>query len=197
MSQRLQRALRKEGGFTLTEVLVTMMLMILVLFALYSIFDMSIRVFSFGNDKVEAVENARIGLSKMEREIRAAYPQNKAASPSDETLLLAGTDSDTITFGNDLNGNRVVDSDEVVTYQRGASDPTTLQRVNNGTSQPAIEYVSDLQFEYLNRFGNATDAAGNAIIPSTAEIVRITLAVDKDERTQTLSTDVSLRNRGT
>jgi Tfp pilus assembly protein PilW len=52
--------------------------MIVVLFALYNVFDMSIRVFSFGNDKLEAVENARLGLEKMERELRDAYPYNKA-----------------------------------------------------------------------------------------------------------------------
>ena len=34
---------------------------------------MSLKVFSFGNNKVEAVESARVGLEKMEREIRQAY----------------------------------------------------------------------------------------------------------------------------
>ena len=46
--------MRDEGGFTLPEVLVAMTLMVVVLFALYAIFDMSIKVFGFGNDKVEA-----------------------------------------------------------------------------------------------------------------------------------------------
>jgi len=53
------------------------MIMIVVLFALYSIFDMGIRVFSFGNDKIEATEQARLGMEKMTREIRAAYPVDK------------------------------------------------------------------------------------------------------------------------
>ena len=185
------KVLKEEGGFTLAEVLVTMMLMIVVLFALYSIFDMSIRVFSFGNDKIEATENARIGLAKMEREARAAYPRNK---PADDTLLFAGTDTDTIVFGNDTNGNHVVDNDEVITYQRGVSDPSTLQRVNNSNSQPAIEYVSDLQFEYQDAQGNDL---GETPDLSRAKIVAIKLTVSKGGRTQTLSTDVSLRNRTT
>ena len=46
------------------------MIMMVVFFALSSIFDMSLRVFSFGNNKVEAVESARVGMEKMEREIR-------------------------------------------------------------------------------------------------------------------------------
>ena len=49
------RVAKEESGFTLPEVLVAMVMMLTVMFALYSIFDMSLRVFSFGNDKVEAV----------------------------------------------------------------------------------------------------------------------------------------------
>ncbi len=181
---KLRKALKEESGFTLVEVLVAMMLMLTVMFALYSIFDMSIRVFRFGNDKVEAVENARIGLSKMEREIRAAYPNNKLAG--DTALLFSGTDSDTIVFGNDINGNRVVDAGEVITYDF-PSGTGKLKR----NSQDAVEYVSGLQFDYLDRFGDPVASYTNA------EIVKVTLAVNKDGRTQMLSTDVSLRNRNT
>lgn len=176
-----RRVLKEEEGFTLTEVLVTMMLMILVLFALYSIFDMSIRVFSFGNDKVEATENARIGLARMEREVRAAYPKDKAADPADETLFFPGTGANSISFGNDVNGDRIVGTGEEITY---TLDGTTLER----NTQAAVEFVSDLQFEYQDEQGGTAD-------PSQAEIVAIKLTVSKDGRTQTLSTDVSLRNR--
>jgi Tfp pilus assembly protein PilX len=188
----MRRLLREEGGFTLTEVLVTMMMMILVMFALYSVFDMSLRVFGFGNDKTEATENARLGLERMEREIRAAYPYNKAASPPDEKLFATWT-AGQITFGNDLNGNRVVDSNEIISYYRGA-DPTTLIRENNGTSQPVVEFVDGLNFEYLDRYGATASSEKNI------HIVRISLTtkVDRslaDPTTQTLSTDVALRNR--
>ena len=66
--------MKEERGFTLPEMMVTIMIMMVVFFALYSIFDMSVRIFMFGNNKVEAVESARLGLERMEREIRAAYP---------------------------------------------------------------------------------------------------------------------------
>lgn len=181
------RLLKEESGFTLAEVMVTMMLMIVVMFALYSIFDMSIRVFSFGNDKVEAVENARIGLARMEREVRAAYPNNKPAG--DTTLLFPGTDSDTIVFGLDANGNRVVDNPgELITYDL-PSGATTLKR----SSQDVVEYVSGLSFEYQDRFGNTLPVASY----TNAHIVNITLTINKDGRTQKLQTDVSLRNRNT
>jgi prepilin-type N-terminal cleavage/methylation domain-containing protein len=195
-----ERLLRDESGFTLPELLVTMMLLTMVLFALYSIFDMSMRVFSFGNDKTEAVENARLGLEKMAREIKAAYPYDKAAGNT--TVLITRTESQ-ITFGNDLNSNREVDPGEVITYSLNGS---TLQRtVGTGTAQPVVEYVKSddpntvaydggLKFQYLNRF----DAPASS--ESETAIVRINLAVRVDRgvggpATQTLTTDVALRNR--
>lgn len=130
------RFLRAEGGFTLTEMLVTMLIWIVVLFALYSLFDMSVRLFGAGNNKVEAVESAREGLEKMEREIRAAYPVD--ANDSTKGYLFFNADGSTsnppelmpaptrITFGNDLgaagNGNHKIEcldaaNCEYITYK--------------------------------------------------------------------------------
>ena len=109
------RVLKEQGGFTLPEMMVTILVMVVVLFALFNIFDASVRVFSLGNDKVEAVENARLGLEKMEREIRAAYPVKGptgvpryrffSADGSDGVAVLppqASPTSTQITFGNEL-----------------------------------------------------------------------------------------------
>jgi type II secretory pathway pseudopilin PulG len=208
--------LREEGGFTLPEVLVAMTMMILVLFALYSIFDMSIRVFSFGNDKVEAVENARLGLEKMEREIRAAYPYDKPAG-QDHLLWSPGypatgaiPPSDRISFGNDLDGDRRIECPpppapssacETITYDvyRPGGGPTEAlgrTKSSGGARQSVVDHVEDvdgdgeaLTFEYLDRFGN----------PATSEadvaLVRIELEIGVNGRTQTLTTLVALRNR--
>ena len=187
------RLLRDQRGFTLVELLVTMVMMTIVMFALYSIFDMGIRVFSFGNDKVDVTENARIGLEKMEREIRAAYPYDKAASTPNTTLLTTWT-ANQIAFGNDLNSNRKVDlPSEEITYSLSGSSPPALLR--NG--QPLVENVKPggLEFRYFK---------SNGVTPATSEsevaIVQIKLTVEIDrgslgKRTQTLTTDVDLRNR--
>ncbi len=199
MKRRLwRRFLREESGFTLAELMVTMMMMLIVMFALYSIFDMSLRVFGFGNDKTEATENARLGLERMEREIRAAYPQDKA-NGSDALITSALADPATeITFGNDRNGNRVVDANEVISYRRG-TDPTTLVRERPGTSppegpQPVVEFVDGLTFEYLDRYGATATSEENIYMVR----ISLTTEVDRslaDPTTQTLSTDVALRNR--
>ena len=184
---------RDQSGFTLPEVLVAMVMMLTVMFALYSIFDMSLRVFSFGNNKVEAVENARLGVSKMEREIRAAYPENKASGS--DTLLFSNTNSDTIIFRNDLDGDREAEPSEEIEYYVSADGEKLLRKEGsgNGSGEAAVENLDSMSFDYQ-------DTQGGPANPEDAEIVEINLTVKVDkgtpnEGTQTISTDVSLRNR--
>lgn len=214
--------LREEAGFTLAELMVTMMIMITVLFALYSIFDMSIRVFSFGNDKVEAVENARLGLAKIERELRAAHPVDKAnnavhlffsANGVASSPPQAMPASDQITFGNDLDGDRKISCPntkgncEYITYRLNSSDSTLLRNnTANGSDpstggDPVVEYVNGatgLKFTYLDKDGDPCGSS-NPECTGTDEgqirMVRVELTINKDDRIQTLTTDVALRNR--
>ncbi len=190
-----------------------MTLMIVVSFALYSIFDMSIRVFSFGNDKTEAVENARLGLEKMEREIRAAYPQDKTATPVNNTLFTSWT-ANSVTFGNDLDGNWKIECVsggpcETISYgvyQPAGSSTYALGRSNTygGMLQPVSEFVdytgatdTGLEFRYFAKDGTEIFPGGDE---SKIVMVNIELRI-KVERgtqpgTQTLATEVALRNRG-
>lgn len=191
---------RDEDGFTLVEMLVTIMVMLVVLFALYNIFDTSIRIFQFGNDKVEATESARIGLEKMEREIRAAYPYDVSTggapkkylflSEANPTTAASSLSNTQITFGNDLDGNRKVDSPaEVITYKQTGDE---LIRTQNGTPQSVVAPVpaSGLSFGYF-----LSDGTTATTVESAVEIVRVTLRVNVDGREQVLTTDVRLRNR--
>ncbi len=203
-----RRLLREEGGFTLTEMLVTMMMMLTVMFALYSIFDMSMRVFSFGNNKIEAVETARVGLDKMARELRAAYPVDMVNGKTNlfwntgaPTTILPSPPPATgpITFGNDRNGNRrvydsatgVLDPGEQITYSLSG---TTLLR--NG--DPLADNVQALTLTYFDANGAAVTGS-----PTNIRVVHIKLVVNIPGNeghgpvTQTLETDVALRNRAT
>ncbi len=205
--------LRDEGGFTLPEMLVTIMIMIVVLFALYSIFDMSIRVFDFGNDKVEAVENARLGLEKMEREIRAAYPYDTGAgkdyvllNPGDPTQKATSLSTNQITFGNDRNGDGkltclTASACEFITYKPSGSAPYTLQRVNTATpstsaGDPVVEFVNGsggLTFTYLKPDSNGSLVTTTSV--DEVRVVQVRLQISKDGKVQNLTTDITLRNR--
>ena len=218
-----ERFLKDERGFTLSEMMVTIMIMIVVFLALFSIFDMSLKVYSFGNNKIEAVESARIGLEKMEREIRQAYAFNRAASPS-QTHLFFTTASPTIaltvppttrqdlTFGNELgagNGQIMCGTPcEYITYKltdtAGNSPcnvaPCTLRRVNTSnsalTGDPVVENVAanGLSFTFLTSNGGAPANESEVGIV----LVKLTVVVDQgigNDGTQTLTTVVDLRNR--
>ncbi|WP_162924453.1 PilW family protein [Rubrobacter indicoceani] len=171
-------ALGDERGFTLPELLVTIMLLTIMLSALYGIFDASVRVFSMGNDRTEANENARLSLNRMEREIRAAYP------PSSGTTLLLTNNPGEISFRHNPSG-----TPETVTYRRGALDGAgrgPLER--NG--QPVVDNVSALEFRYCSTPDSCT-----SISEANVRLVRISLTTSENGRDQTLTTDVYLRNR--
>jgi len=212
-----ERFLKEERGFTLTEMMVTIMIMIVVFFALYSIFDMSLRIVSFGNNKVEAVESARLGLDKMEREIRQAYAFDRANS---NTLRFETWTPTQIRFGNDLDGNEIIQCPntgtppqcEKIGYQiyetPAGSGNYALGRDNSSTGttntvanlQPVVENATDtgLSFEYFESDGTTPVVPG---VGSEADIgvvrIELTITVDKglQDATQTLTTDVALRNR--
>ena len=216
----LRRLLREEGGFSLTEMLVTMVVMLTVMFALYSIFDMSIRVFAFGNDKVEAAESARLGLDKMARELRSAYPADRVNgntrlfwTESAPGALPAPTApppaTGPITFGNDLNGNRRIydpvtgnlDSREQITYRLSGS---TLQRRASPAVNwdPVVANVQDVDgdgqaitFTYLDENGNTVGAASAIRTVRVKLEIEVNRGVGRKDATQTLQTDVTLRNR--
>ena len=142
-----------------------MVMMGAVLLALYAMFDASVRVFGAGRDKAQAVQAARLGLARMEREIRAAYPQDKANG--NETLLLDFTE-ESLTFGNDtgtgnLGGNHRTLNPVTGAPERGEKISYTLddngEPLREGTR--LVESAEDvdgdgraLTFEYLDANGD-------------------------------------------
>lgn len=201
----VQKFLRDEGGFTLSEMLVTMMIMIVVLFALYNVFDMSIRVFSFGNAKIESTENARVALGRMEREIRAAYPLD--APTSEQRINPVSSSATQIVFYNDLSNNASpafnddgkgtgdketirysVSNGNLMRQQGGASAPPSPAQPLAplgpvGPGGPSCSSVSDgpygcLEFVYLDKISGAPISLPlTAAKEKTIGMVRIRLVV--------------------
>ena len=197
----MRRRLAEEDGFTLPEALVALVMTAAVLFALYAVFDAGVRVFGAGRDRAEAVQAARLGLARMEREIRAAYPQARADR---DTRLLTDLGEDRLAFGNDLNGNRrtvdpatgLAEAGEGISY---TLDPNGAP-LRNG--RLLVESAGDvdgdgraLTFEYLDAYGNPAGDEGDV------SLVRVELEVAVDGKTgrepveRVIQTGVALRNR--
>jgi type II secretory pathway component PulJ len=196
-----------EAGFTLVEVLVAAAMMFAVLFALYAVFDVSIRAFGYGGDRVEAVGNARLAMDRMEREIRAAFPYDQTTDPPKKYLFLdplnptepAVPTATHIAFGNETNGDRKIGTSEVIGYHLSGHD---LKRSKGGSVQTLLDSVATngLRFTPCR---SAEDCPPAVAVTDEAEIrlLRIELAVEVERRgedpaRQRLATDIYLRNRG-
>lgn len=198
---------KEERGFTLVEVLVSAMMMFGVLFALFAIFDVSVRAFGYGGDRLESVGNARLALGRMEREIRAAYPYDLTSDPPRRHLFLDPADptrpavptATRITFGNEVGGDRSIDGSEIIGYYLSGHD---LKRSKGGSAQTLVDSVPTDGLRFIP-CRSPDDCPPALAITDEAEIrlLRIEMAVEvrrrgQDPTRQTLVTDVYLRNRG-
>jgi type II secretory pathway component PulJ len=201
-----RRLWRETTGFTLVEVLVSAMMLFAVLYALYAIFDVSVRTFGYGRDRLESVENARLALGQMEREIRAAYPYDLTSNPPKRYLFLnpaaptkpAVPTATRIAFGNETGGDRSIGPTEVVGYYLSGHE---LKRSKGGSVQTLVDSVptDGLRFTPCR---TPDDCPPALAITDEKEIrlLRIELAVEvrrlaQDPTRQTLAVDVYLRNR--
>ena len=213
-----ERFLTEERGFSLPEMMVTIAIMIVVFFALYGIFDTSVRIFAIGNNKAEAIESARMGVEKMEREIRAAYAVD-GSDPANTHLFFSANGlasnppqamptSAQITFGNDLGaggaGNEKIECGtpcEYITYKltvdNDASNapctayPCDLRRVNTANStDPGSPVVENVILNGLTFTYYASDGTTVAATEGAIAKVRVKLEITESRGTRFEATQV-------
>ena len=199
----MRRRLAGEAGFTLPEALVALVMTAAVLFALYAVFDAGVRVFGTGRDRAEAVQAARLGLARMEREIRAAYPRARAGG---DTTLLADFGEDRLAFGNDLNGNRRTVDPATGLAEPGEGISYTLDGggapLRNGRLlvEPAGDVDGDgraLTFRYLDADGDPVGSGdeGDVSLVRVRLEIRVDGGMGRGPVGRVLQTGVALRNR--
>ncbi len=85
MSHKTPRA---QAGFTLVEILISLSVFLLVLLAVYQLFDSGRATYSSGQTRVDVQQNARAAVDEMVRELRMAgyFPENFASPPASPLL---------------------------------------------------------------------------------------------------------------
>ncbi|HLA26395.1 MAG TPA: prepilin-type N-terminal cleavage/methylation domain-containing protein [Syntrophales bacterium] len=160
-----------NSGFTLAELLVSMMIGLLILFAVYETFTVQNRSLKTLELKAATVQNARVGLDFIVRELRMA-----GYNPTDTINSCQGTDTatntpcvgitsiagDSISFTADLNGNGDLtpdstNPDENIAYNVYSSGGIMyLGRTSNGSLQPVVMNITGLSFNYYDGSNQAT-----------------------------------------
>ncbi|MGH7424716.1 MAG: PilW family protein [Candidatus Methylomirabilales bacterium] len=72
MREQVSTRWRDEQGFTVAEVLMASVLVVIIFIPLYTLFMAGNRTFNTGVDRAEIQQNARVALQSMTREIRMA-----------------------------------------------------------------------------------------------------------------------------
>jgi type IV pilus assembly protein PilW len=159
------------GGFSLVELLISMLVGLLILFAVHESFTVHNRHFKTQELNVEMVQNARVGLDFIVRELRMA-----GYNPTGTLNYCAGTNTATntpcagitsaagnsISFAADLNGNGNLTADntnpdENITYTTYTEGGVMyVGRTCQGTRQPVVMNISALSFNYYDGSNQTT-----------------------------------------
>lgn len=139
---------RRRGGFTLLEVLVTSAVFLIILAAVYLLYQTGEISYRTGDARADVQQIARIALEQVARDIRQAG-YFSAAPPSTEAIRIAT--NDTLSLQGDVDGT----GNKYITYalrDSAGTLGTTLYRqaATNLWSggEPLAEDVSGLKFTY-------------------------------------------------
>ena len=135
----------EEGGFTLVELLVAVMVMSIVMGGITSVIISTTRVESDQQELQQVVDDGRLSLTRIRQEVREAR------------RVLDGSDASALHFWVDRNQDALVQDAEVVCY---AVDPLA------GASEPRYR---------IARWEGAVDGCSAALIPAGAPTLASTL----------------------
>jgi type IV pilus assembly protein PilW len=206
----VMRAHDKICGFTLVELLVSMLVGLLILYFVYNAFTIHNQQFNAQELGVEKLQSARVGLDFVMRELRLA-----GYNPTGNLTACKGTNTATntpcagivaiannsISFTADLNGNGNLtpdgaNPDENITYDVFTSgNETYLGRTSNGVRQPLAMNITALSLNYYdgsNQITTNLSLIRKIRVSVTARAA--TSGVNKAYQTLTLSSDIVPRS---
>ena len=208
-----------KAGFSLVELLITALILTVVLFAIYLMYETNMTTATWGNKKAELQQNARVALDMMEREIRMAgyNPDPSLTGANANAIQDISLSPTTLTFITDVDG-AADNKTEKVQYTYNATPQTITRSVWqwNGTGWDSLtatpEVVADGVSSLCLTYWDNTQPTNNSYRPSSincsligstmspASVRRITIAITasgkagRKTETFTFASDARLRN---
>lgn len=177
-----------RAGFTLTELIIGMVVLGVMGMGLVSLFRVQHQTYSQQNEGVLATQNARAGLDMMTREMRNAGFTPYGDAPAGITVWTA----DSFAFTADYNGDGdVTDAEEAVLYFHDPVDDL-LVRASGGVESPVANRITSLTFEYFSDAGATTATTVGSIEQIRVEIE---YATPEGVLAGSLASMVALRNQ--
>lgn len=178
--------MKNEKGFTLTELLVVMVIGAIVIAGAFGSYVSQQKAYTITESTTFLQQNLRAAMYFIEKDLRmAGFNPRKE---NDFGFISVAEDSFSFTkdigssdAANDENG--IVDSGETITYDL---DSGNLER-NDLT---IAENITGMALQYFDKNGNTTDTAGNV------RSVFVTLTASDGSRTRSLSSLIKCRNAG-
>jgi len=202
---------RNNGGFTLIEQLMVLVLSSLLLAVLYKTALTQQKAYSVQEQVVDTQQNGRMAIDRMDREIRmAGYRKDILdflGNISGYTKVLTPVNGANHVGKNDDQITLIVE-DKAITFrlQWDGTHPTmpVLVREENGVGEVLAEDIENLQFEYILKDGTFTETPGNTDDVRTVRttIIARTKLTDPDlkgvdgYRRRELSSVIKVRNLG-
>jgi prepilin-type N-terminal cleavage/methylation domain-containing protein len=161
-------AARRASGFTLIEIIVSLVLLGILAATVFGFMGQAVRGFFLARDAMELTQKAQVALNKMRIELtylqKTPAPTGTATSLSYTAIISGGTENNTIAY--DAGGDRI-------TW--------------NGVT--LIDDVGGLTFAYYDD----PTAAASSSCQSTTTLIGITLVMlDSDGNTATFTTRLAI-----
>jgi len=180
---------RKEQGFTIVELLISMAIGLVMTTALSSTFLLQHDAYDAQNQLIDVVQITRATLDMMSREIRMA-----GYNPLGAAFIFNGVtyNTDELRVRMDLDGDgSTTSNNEDITYRYYPSDYQIMRRSSSsGSFEPFADNIHAFIFEYLDEYNNPT------IVSTDIRQIRLTITTKNDQRTRTYGyQDITISSR--
>ncbi|KKR21755.1 MAG: hypothetical protein UT48_C0004G0011 [Parcubacteria group bacterium GW2011_GWE2_39_37] len=191
----MKKNIFKETGFTLAEIVVSISLFLIIILMVSSIYSIVQKAYNQGSNEAELLQNARVTLDRMSRELRQSVKIVTSLPVSENDPLIPPINSIQFQDGHDLSQISYIryylDGTSLKRSQIGYyfnSDPTTYVYWNSVDvgGGPPVEVVLNSSvvgeyFEDLNFWGSAG-------------VINISISLQKNQKKFHVNSSVFTRN---
>ncbi|HIE44223.1 MAG TPA: prepilin-type N-terminal cleavage/methylation domain-containing protein [Candidatus Omnitrophica bacterium] len=178
---------KKEIGFTLLELLISIAITVIVLGAMYFTFIIGFKKWDYLNTLEKMNKEGSFALQRMVRELRQA-----TALYSTSQLTTSDTE---IIFNLDINPADTYPIEETLHYYRDPVDNLLMREIIGGNSSLLARNVSSFTLTYYPQGDNQNPTSPSDINDVTdVGLIKINLSLQSDNQSVSLETGIQIRN---